>query len=99
MQGEQHGGEPGPRHVEPPQDAPDQQARQGVQNNVYDVVTGWIETPEPMLDPVRCPNHRPVVDRFRREPHAKQAILLEHEIRREIMVIPDETGPYRRHVG
>ena len=64
MHGEDHGRQKCPGNGQFPQDDPNQQRLDYVQDQVGDVVAGRIHPPQPPLDPERGIGHRPVVERF-----------------------------------
>ena len=91
VQRKQGGREHRARHAQQPQNAPNQNRRQGVQPDIDQVVPQRRQPPKLVFEPVDRERQRPVVDVRPRHPRARQAAGLEHRIFQQVrIVVPDE---------
>src|SRR5450755_1353475 len=102
MEGEQGGGERRARQAESCKQPPQKEGRSGMEKDVDEVVTEWLEGPEVLLDPERGEDHRVVLlVGFRLGPDEAQPFdPVEGPVLREVrVVVPDEARPEGRQIG
>ena len=84
-----------------PQDNPNQEAANNVQNQVGGVVARRVHSPQPPLHPQRGVGNRPVIDGFGGAPQPEEAVggFDQRVLGQKVFIVPDEPPVYRGKVG